>query len=164
MYPVRRRSHRCVGYPLLRNSIYYWYTHHRVLSVLQVVNVNPCQPSPCGPYSQCRVSQQHAVCSCSPTYVGAPPSCRPECVVSTDCAQDKACVNQRCIDPCPGTCGQNTRCVVVGHNPICSCQLNFVGDPFVSCQREERKRTRMKRECSVLVLTLFPLLSHHNIT
>lgn len=100
---------------------------------------NPCQPSPCGPFSQCRVVNGHAVCSCQTNYIGAPPTCRPECTVSTDCAQDKACINQKCRDPCPGTCGLNARCNVINHNPICSCPPGQVGDPFVRCIQEESK-------------------------
>ncbi|KAG8232833.1 hypothetical protein J437_LFUL013159, partial [Ladona fulva] len=99
---------------------------------------NPCMPSPCGPFSRCRASGGHAVCSCETGYIGTPPSCRPECVVSADCAQDKACLNKKCRDPCPGTCGQNTRCQVVNHNPICSCTPGYVGDPFVRCIKEEK--------------------------
>lgn len=97
-------------------------------------------PSPCGPFSQCRVVNLHAVCSCQANYVGAPPMCRPECSVSTDCPQDKACINQKCRDPCPGTCGLNARCNVVNHNPICSCPSGQVGDPFIRCVQEESKR------------------------
>lgn len=96
-------------------------------------------PSPCGPYSQCRVVNGHAVCSCQPDYIGTPPACRPECMVSADCPQDKACINTKCKDPCPGTCGLNARCNVVNHNPICSCALGFTGDPFVRCLQEESK-------------------------
>lgn len=99
---------------------------------------NPCQPTPCGPYSQCRVVNGHAVCSCQTNYVGTPPSCRPECIVSADCPQDKACINQKCADPCPGTCGLNARCQVVNHNPICSCSPGFTGDPFVQCLKESK--------------------------
>lgn len=97
---------------------------------------NPCIPSPCGPYSQCRVINNHAVCSCQNNYIGTPPACRPECMVSSECAQDKACVNQKCVDPCPGTCGLNARCQVVNHNPICSCSPGYTGDPFVRCLHE----------------------------
>lgn len=100
---------------------------------------NPCQPSPCGPYSQCRVINGHAVCSCQAGYVGFPPSCRPECVVSADCPQDKACLNQKCRDPCPGTCGVNARCQVVNHNAVCSCLPGFTGDPIVNCAKEISK-------------------------
>lgn len=100
---------------------------------------DPCRPSPCGPYSQCRVINNHAVCSCQANYIGTPPACRPECMVSSDCAQDRACVNTKCQDPCPGSCGQNARCQIVSHNPICSCSPGFTGDPFVRCIPEESK-------------------------
>lgn len=61
-------------------------------------------------------------------------------MVSADCSQNKACINLRCKDPCPGTCGINARCQIVNHNPICSCPANYVGDPFVRCIQEESKR------------------------
>lgn len=109
------------------------------LSVAPEAPKNPCQPSPCGPFSECRVVNGHPVCSCQANYIGTPPACRPECVVSADCAQDRACINQKCADPCPGTCGLNARCQVVNHNPICSCSVGFTGDPFVRCVKEESK-------------------------
>lgn len=99
---------------------------------------NPCVPSPCGLNSQCRVVQDHAVCSCTPGYIGSAPNCRPECVVSSECAQDRACVKQKCVDPCPSTCGLNARCQVVNHNPICSCSPGFTGDPFIQCSPERK--------------------------
>jgi len=104
-----------------------------IVVVTQDVPVNPCQPSPCGPNSQCREVNEQAVCSCLPNYFGTPPSCRPECTVSTECARNRACINQKCADPCPGTCGLNTICNVVNHSPICSCKLQFTGDPFSRC-------------------------------
>lgn len=103
------------------------------LHIYSEQNIQPCIPSPCGPNSQCREVDNHAVCSCLPNYIGSAPNCRPECVVSSECAQDKACLNKKCQDPCPGTCGQNARCQVVSHNPICSCSPDFTGDPFVRC-------------------------------
>ena len=101
---------------------------------------NPCQPSPCGPNSQCREVNKQAVCSCLPEYMGSPPNCRPECVVSSECPLTKACVNQKCVDPCPGTCGLNARCEVINHSPICSCQSGYTGDPFTRCFPIPRKR------------------------
>ncbi|XP_052871499.1 neurogenic locus notch homolog protein 1-like, partial [Anopheles cruzii] len=98
------------------------------------VVTNPCYPSPCGPNSQCREINGQAVCSCVPGYIGSPPTCRPECVVSAECPQNQACTNQKCRDPCLGTCGVGARCSVVNHNPICSCPERFTGDPFVRCQ------------------------------
>lgn len=81
----------------------------------------------------------HAVCSCQIDYVGIPPQCRPECVVSSECPQDKACIKQKCTDPCPNMCGENAFCKVVNHNPICSCTRGFTGDPFTRCNRDECK-------------------------
>lgn len=104
-----------------------------------ITPINPCIPSPCGPYSQCRDVNNNAVCSCIINYVGSPPACRPECTVSSECSLDKACVNQKCVDPCRGTCGQNARCHVTNHNPICSCSVGYTGDPFVRCFAEESK-------------------------
>ncbi|KRT79972.1 hypothetical protein AMK59_6539, partial [Oryctes borbonicus] len=82
---------------------------------------------------QCREINNQAVCSCLPTYVGSPPGCRPECVTSSECAYDKACINQKCSDPCPGTCGISTICNTVNHSPICVCQPGYTGDPFTRC-------------------------------
>lgn len=100
---------------------------------------HPCQPSPCGPYSVCRVLEERAVCSCQTNYFGAPPNCKPECIISSECAHNRACVNQRCTDPCPGTCGYHAQCRVTNHNPICTCTSGYTGDPFVQCVREQSK-------------------------
>lgn len=104
---------------------------------------NPCQPSPCGPYSQCREVNGHAVCSCQTSYIGSPPNCRPECIVSSDCAQNMACQNQKCIDPCPGTCGAEARCQVVNHYAACSCPPGYTGDPFNRCTRIKCKHVTL---------------------
>lgn len=103
-------------------------------SILAPVTQNPCHPSPCGPNSQCREINGQAVCSCVVGYIGTPPTCRPECVVSSECPQNEACSNQKCRDPCPGTCGIGAKCTVINHNPICSCLPRYTGDPFVRCQ------------------------------
>lgn len=104
---------------------------------------NPCQPSPCGPNSQCREINEQAVCSCLVNYIGSPPDCRPECVVSSECAKNKACINQKCEDPCPGTCGSSTQCQVINHSPICSCIFGYTGDPFSRCFQIPRKFTQL---------------------
>lgn len=99
---------------------------------------NPCLPSPCGPNSQCRNINSQAVCSCLPTYVGSPPQCRPECIVSSECSLSKACVNQKCSDPCPNTCGLGAQCTTRNHNPICACPQGFTGDPFTRCAPQRK--------------------------
>lgn len=109
---------------------------------------NPCHPSPCGPNSQCREINGQPVCSCVPNYIGAPPSCRPECTISSECPLNQACSNQRCVDPCIGSCGVNAECKVVNHNPICTCPINFSGDPFARCFK-----LRMYTICYVILFS-----------
>lgn len=112
------------------NTPFIDFTEHFISEIPQT----PCLPSPCGPNSQCRQINGQAVCSCVPGFVGSPPTCRPECIISAECNQNRACVNQKCIDPCPGTCGIGANCQVVNHNPICSCPVQYTGDPFTRCQ------------------------------
>lgn len=98
-----------------------------------VKNENPCLNSPCGPYSKCVVNGETAACSCLPNYIGRPPYCRPECMSSSECDGVLACVNQKCINPCLGACGEQTICTVVKHNPTCQCEYGYTGDPFSGC-------------------------------
>lgn len=95
--------------------------------------VDPCTPSPCGPYSICKVIAESPSCTCQPDFIGAPPGCRPECISNTECASNKACINQKCKDPCPGSCGYNADCKIISHALICSCPFGQTGDPLVSC-------------------------------
>lgn len=94
------------------------------------VETDPCNPSPCGPNAQCN----NGVCTCLPEYQGDPyRGCRPECVLNNDCPRNKACIRNKCVDPCPGTCGQNAECSVVNHIPICTCITGYTGNAFVIC-------------------------------
>lgn len=97
------------------------------------VTRDPCLPSPCGPNAICRTVGSSAVCACLQNYIGSPPNCRPECSINSDCTYDKACMRERCRDPCPGSCGFGARCAVVNHTPSCSCPEGFTGDPFTNC-------------------------------
>lgn len=117
----------CIVMPKLSESLYSVFSE-------APVPVNLCFPSPCGPNSQCKEVNGHAVCVCVQGYIGSPPNCRPECAVSSECQLNLACSNQKCIDPCPGTCGLNAQCLVVNHNPICTCSAGYTGDPFSYCQ------------------------------
>ncbi|KAF2350556.1 EGF-like domain [Trinorchestia longiramus] len=94
---------------------------------------DPCSGNPCGPNSRCQAYRSERVCSCLPGYKGTPPQCRPECVRAEECSPTKACLVNKCVDPCPGICGVNAECFVVSHNPICSCIHGYTGDPFVRC-------------------------------
>lgn len=113
--------------------------HNVIHNLLAAPPENPCLPSPCGPNSQCRNNNGQAVCSCLPQYVGSPPGCRPECVVSSECPLDKACISHKCSDPCPETCGVGANCNVINHSPICSCSPELTGDPFIRCFKLPRK-------------------------
>jgi hypothetical protein len=101
---------------------------------------DPCSPSPCGPNSQCRKINDRAICSCLPSMIGAPPSCRPECVIDLECDLSQSCQNQKCVDPCVGSCGQNAKCRVVNHYPICNCQEGYTGNPTIRCSEIERDK------------------------
>lgn len=94
---------------------------------------NPCSPSPCGPNAECRNVGNTPSCSCLPTFIGSPPNCRPECAIHSDCPSNRACINSRCQDPCPGSCGLWSTCNVLNHIPICTCIEGYVGDPFTNC-------------------------------
>jgi hypothetical protein len=92
---------------------------------------DPCYPSPCGPNAQCN----EGICTCLPEYQGDPyRGCRPECVLNSDCPRDKACIRNKCTDPCPGTCGQNAICDVINHIPMCSCPVGMAGNAFIECR------------------------------
>lgn len=124
--------------------------------MVQYEPLNPCAPSPCGPNSHCREVNGQAVCSCLPNYTGLPPACRPECTVSAECPQNRACIQQKCQDPCPGVCGQNANCEVINHSPICSCRSGYTGDPFTRCFRIPRKKFSAQR-AAALFFSAFPI-------
>lgn len=92
---------------------------------------DPCNPNPCGQNADCFAGE----CRCQNNYQGnAYEGCRPECTLSADCPRDKACMRNRCVDPCPGICGNNAVCEVMNHIPVCSCVKGYEGDPFVNCR------------------------------
>lgn len=131
-----------------------------------VLDQDPCKSSPCGPNSQCRDISGIPVCTCLEGFIGSPPNCKYECIVHSDCPNSLACGNNRkCVDPCINACGINARyakiftnfhscipkilslihfvrCVVNNHNPVCTCDTGFRGDPFYSCEREPGKYSK----------------------
>lgn len=105
---------------------------------VKIEQVDPCYPSPCGPNSECSSVNGAAECHCRSNYIGSPPNCRPECSSNDDCPQHLACVNQKCIDPCPGSCGANAECSVINHRSSCKCLPGYVGDAFTYCYLEPK--------------------------
>lgn len=117
---------------------FHWYSLLYLLffdpkAYLPLPRDDPCRPSPCGLYATCNEIQSHPICACLPGYLGAPPDCHPECMIDAQCSFDKACINQKCVDPCPGICGLNAMCRAINHNPICNCLPRYNGDPFDRC-------------------------------
>jgi hypothetical protein len=92
-----------------------------------------CQPSTCGPNAECKIINDFPSCSCLPEFMGSPPNCKPECISNGECSSQLACINQKCKDPCIGSCGSNTDCFVVSHTPMCTCVQAYTGDPFTQC-------------------------------
>ena len=98
--------------------------------------VQPCNPSPCGINAECSENRGAASCRCILDYVGNPyVECKPECTVNSECPRDKACINNKCGDPCPGVCGVHATCSVTNHVPLCKCDPGYTGNAFVSCTR-----------------------------
>lgn len=121
---------------------------------VDLVVTHPCMRSPCGPYSQCRNVNGHAVCSCLTGYFGQPPNCHPECTSNSDCPLDKSCINQHCANPCTSVCGYNALCHCVNHNPICSCKPGYSGDPFINCIEHSKIIVVFHRGNEILCTTI----------
>lgn len=111
---------------------------------------------------------------------GAPPNCRPECVIHQDCPSNRACIRQRCEDPCAGACGFNALCTAQNHKPVCSCLEGYEGDPYAGCNTPQSEylfqiysfflllgnRTNSKASCSLMpmassILILYIYFSLH---
>lgn len=101
--------------------------------------INPCQPSPCGPNSECRPIGESPSCSCLKDFNGSPPNCKPECISNSECPSNLACINLKCKDPCPGLCGSNAECRVISHSPMCVCLIGYNGDPFTQCSIQQNE-------------------------
>lgn len=94
----------------------------------------PCLPSPCGSNAECREQNGAGSCTCITGYFGNPyEGCKPECVLSSDCPANLACTQNKCNDPCLGSCGSNALCHVINHIPICSCPDQYYGDAYKIC-------------------------------
>jgi hypothetical protein len=64
---------------------------------------------------------------------------RPECRTDPECAQNQACLNERCIDPClvKNPCAPQAQCNTRAHHPVCTCPEGYGGDPYRQCYRPE---------------------------
>lgn len=106
------------------------YVYNYVYYFVAPVSDDPCEPSPCGSNAQCN----NGICTCIPEYEGDPYlGCRPECLLNIECALDKACIKNRCVNPCTDICGVNAICQVNNHIPMCICPPAMTGNAFIQC-------------------------------
>ena len=71
------------------------------------------------------------------------------CRSNDDCSGGESCIGQHCTNPCQTqSCGPNSVCNVVNHQPQCSCPTGLIANPtpFVGCVREPVICTT-NREC-----------------
>lgn len=110
--------------------------------------VNPCvSESPCARNAECFVSNHAATCRCPdhlPT--GNPYSyCenkrdQPECRKDMECPSRLACVNEKCVEPCPviRPCMENAKCSVLDTVPVrtmvCTCPSGWFTDAEGICR------------------------------
>ena len=114
--------------------------------------LDPCLlDNVCAPTAICRVINHDASCTCPPGYIGDPmvlctpkqepiPDLVVECEVDSDCPSGRACINQRCVNPCYelNPCDVTAVCSVVDTVPfrtmICSCREGWAPDTDRSCK------------------------------
>lgn len=137
---------------------------HRTLFdfLAQQPSPTPCEPSVCGPNSQCRPQNGISLCSCLSSFIGSPPNCRAGCISNSECSNQLACINQKCQDPCVGSCGANADCYVVSHTPMCTCVNGYTGDPFTQCIFRERKYNIPEIETCTISTNFLYILNAHN--
>lgn len=98
--------------------------------------IDPCNPSPCRSNGICQVINGAATC----TY--------PECVTNEDCSRNRACINQKCRDPCINACGVNAICNAINHKAVCTCPTGYYGSPFNQCLPQMEEIPAPRPECT----------------
>ena len=98
----------------------------------------------CGYNAQCEIREEGSSvsCKCMNGFLGDPQTgCRPECILSSECKTNEACIDKRCQDPCSSTCGVNAKCSVVNHFAVCTCLESYSGNPFKICTKIDDNST-----------------------
>lgn len=74
-----------------------------------------------------------------------------------ECPHNKACIQEKCQNPCTKSCGLNAKCDVVNHTPFCTCESGYEGDAFISCSRIPPSKLNLK--CYAYNCIIFYLFS-----
>lgn len=148
------------------NFLFHFNSFTQIFLTILLVRIveeprNPCNPSPCGTNAICREQNGVGSCSCITEYFGDPyVECRPECLMNSDCSRDKSCINNKCRNPCPGTCGINAECIVNNHIPTCNCLQQYTGDPLRACHPVPTSKIICFLLLSILCFTQRSVFSH----
>lgn len=101
-----------------------------------------CEPNPCGTNAVCtpghdNTGRERAVCTCPPGHTGNSlvHCARGECQSNDECADNRACINYECVDPCISKCAQGASCEAKAHLAVCQCQRGYAGDAQISCRQ-----------------------------
>lgn len=99
-----------------------------------------CSPSlaSCGKNAICHGIHHKAICECPPGFGGNPSvSCvLLGCRSNSDCPTNKACINNRCENPCAiHPCTDNMECNVYNHVVECACPPGYIGDVRTGCTK-----------------------------
>ncbi|QQP34980.1 Putative LOC101893139, partial [Caligus rogercresseyi] len=116
--------------------------------------VNPCiLQNPCAINAKCTPSNHVSKCQCPFNMKGDPyAACvEVECSVNEDCPSERACYQDKCIDPCvlDSPCAPNAICKTSQHRSSCVCPPPLIGNPLVSCAEKEPLPVEVEKECTV---------------
>lgn len=105
--------------------------------VVNQITKLPSECDFCGVNALCRGN----TCICKEGLRGNPYiECRPECVTNTECPENKACIVNKCQNPCLGEiCGINAVCTVRNHFAVCTCPDQLAGNALVQCDIPKSK-------------------------
>ena len=132
-------------------GVFAYATAHPTAPTVFELEPKPCEPSPCGPNTQCRDNAGVAVCSCITSFQGNPiVGCRPECTSNDDCPHDKACARQKCVDPCPGSVRTQRRVQDYGSQP----------DLLLHCWIHRQPQPRMPPHAAYVIRSITSTVLH----
>ena len=145
---------------------------------------DPCrEPSdPCGVNTDCETIDHRPVCQCPVGWAGNPHiqcyqskflllghilgqcltfSSVDQCLTNADCPLTKACISDKCVDPCLSTfCGERAQCNVEFHKSHCYCPQGLQGNPLVKCLSvgcQSHSDCRKDETCDYLLHDCTPL-------